>query len=158
MAVQGVRFDRPKSEIINSIKKHGGVLRDVCKEFDVSHQTIYNIVNADPEIKEALSKARDGYYDNKIEKADLIIDRILGSQDDEDRSLKAAMFLLNTHEKARARGYAPAALGQPQADLKPELLNYFQQLHAAKPAESPVDLCEKQTCEQPPQAVPDKSL
>ena len=161
MGISGVPINIPKKYIIEAIKKHSGVVRDISVELDIHHVTLYKLINADPELKQILAEERNQYYENKIDMADKIIDRILHSQEDMDRSLKASMFLLNTHEKARARGYAPPNLLQgDQEGVKcamKDIADGIAQLRSGQPSKQNTCHDESQTSEKLHQEGLDKS-
>lgn len=161
MGTPGVPINIPKKYIVEAIKKHYGVIRDISVELDIHHVTLYKLINADPELQKILAEERNQYYENKIDKADKIIDLILDSQEDLDRSLKASMFLLNTHEKARARGYTPPALGQADQEAKTAALKEYAANFAlgrsVQPAKQNTDHDGSQTSEKLPQEDLDKS-
>lgn len=161
MGTPGVPLNIPKHVIAAAIKKHQGVVRDISAQLDIHHTTFTKLIKNDPELKQILDEERNQYYEDKIDKADKIIDRILDNQEDMDRSLKASMFLLNTHEKARARGYAPPNLIQnDQEGLKALLLKVadgVDQACSAAPLKQSIDHDVSQTSEKRPQEDLDKS-
>jgi len=161
MGTPGVPLQIPRDVIIAAIKKCGGIVYKICEELNCSHTKLYDIFKTDPEIKQALDAERNNYYENKIDKADSIIDRILDSQEDMDRSLKAAMFLLNTHEKARLRGYAPPNLIQnDQEGVKcamKDIAAGIALLRSERPSKQNTSPDETHASEQLPEADLDKS-
>jgi hypothetical protein len=104
MGTQGVRFDKPKSEICEAIKKHRGRLTKVAKQFGVCYQTIRSYTDNDPELVELISYLRKDYDENLCDLAeDTLTDAMDNRIEDMSNALKSAFFVLNN--KAKERGY-----------------------------------------------------
>lgn len=104
MGTQGVTFDKPRSVIIEAIKKHKGRLTKVAKELGCHYETVRKYTDPDPELVELIKMLRADYDANLCDLAeDTLTDAMDNRGLDMNNALKSAFFVLNN--KGKDRGY-----------------------------------------------------
>lgn len=121
MGTPGVAFNKEKSEIVESIKKHKGRLTKVAKEFNVCYETIRKYTDPYPDIVALIKNLREDREENLLDEAeDTLEDAMKFRVDDMGSALKSAFFVLNN--KGKSRGYTP-----PNAHQDPTVNSYTPQ-------------------------------
>lgn len=94
-------------DLVDALKKHNGSVKLVAKQYGVCRYTIYNKINANPEIKEELKKIRQDFSNCLLDKAVQVADEIM--QDTENPRLAAdiAKFIMDKKGHERGLGKAP---------------------------------------------------
>lgn len=97
----------PKEEILALIEKHGIAL-DVYTELGISHTTFYKLMKDNPDMQEALDKARKKLMERKCDEAEKVLFKLMKRVDEDEKlarlSLNSAQYYLNNQGKQR--GYA----------------------------------------------------
>jgi hypothetical protein len=102
MATEGVPVNFTNTDILNAIKKRKGVVANIAKELHVSRQTIYKIINQNPDLKQAVDDERHHYEEEILDMAEHTIFHGLSlCEEDYDKAIKAAYFTLNTRGQSR---------------------------------------------------------
>ena len=110
MGTPGVKFDRPKSEIVEAIIKNNGKLTKVAKQLRCCYETVRKYTDDDPEIVQLIHNLRQEYDENLCDLAeDTLTDAMDARVGDMANALKSAFFVLNN--KGRNRGYNPPQAG-----------------------------------------------
>ena len=105
MAVQGVKFDPPKSTIISILKDSKGVITTASKKLDVAPHTLRLHIKKDPELVELLDNLRNNFEDNLLDMAENTVLYALSKRDeDPNNAIKSAFFVLNS--KGQNRGWS----------------------------------------------------
>lgn len=119
MGTPGVPFSKTKADILEAIKKAKGIVTHISQLLDCSYETFYVRMRADPEIKEALAKAREEFDENLLDLAEHSLVRAMKQQEDIGNAISSAKYVLNN--KGKSRGYSPMIQGlitEPTDGLK----------------------------------------
>ncbi len=105
MGTPGVPFEPNRQKIVESIKKHKGVVTHMCKELHAQHGTLIKYINNDPELKQMLLEARHAYAEELCDYSEEGILYTVKQREDLSSCISAAKFVLNNI--GRKRGYSP---------------------------------------------------
>jgi hypothetical protein len=95
----GVKFNPKKSELLEVITKKHGYITVVAKEFDIHHQTLYDYMERNPDVKAHLEKVRNNKYENMMDSAESTIQSYCNNEKYPSLRMRAAEFVI------RGRGY-----------------------------------------------------
>lgn len=109
-------MDNNKKRFIEVLKKSRGIISSACESVDMSRQTYYNWLEADPEFKQAVEEVNESMIDfvesklmqkiNGIE----VLDHKSGDVYDLPPSDTAIIFYLKT--KGKSRGYVESVVNK----------------------------------------------
>jgi len=116
MAVQGIKFNVPKSVVSATIIECKGRLNKISDKLNFWVGTVREFIRADPELSALLDEMRNKRDEDLLEGAEDVLQYAIDVKaDDLTNALKSAFFVLNN--KGRGRGYLPPAL-QNQQEVK----------------------------------------
>lgn len=105
MGIPGIAFRPDNDQLLQSIKRHRGVVTHIAKEYDVWVDTIYDYVKKHPILDQALKNARKTMVSKMVDQAESVMENLMDTvEDDRNNAFKAAAFMLNN--QAKDRGYA----------------------------------------------------
>jgi hypothetical protein len=104
MGISGVVWNPKKEEVLESLKKHGGVITHAAKALKVDRRTLRAYVKRSDELSAELEDLRFHYNEELLDGAEETLRHAVYQREDLAHSLKAAMFILNN--KGRQRGWS----------------------------------------------------
>lgn len=107
--------------IIEVIYSQNGRLSYAAKHLDISRETIYDIIDRNPELKQTIENARYLARESRIDDCEVYVETIAQRyEEDTTNGLKAAQYCLNTH--GRHRGWGKPEEEEQQAETSTDAL------------------------------------
>jgi hypothetical protein len=107
--------------IIELIYENMGRLSFVAKQLGVSLQTIYEMIDRNPDLKQTIEHARYIARESRVDDCEVYVESIAERyEEDTTNGLKAAQYCLNTH--GRHRGWGKPEEEEQQAETSTDAL------------------------------------